>query len=292
MEGSDRPSLISVVIAATGRAETPESMQSVLAADDPHVEVLVVDNAPAVTDVRNALGAQFADDSRVRYLAEPAPGVSRARNQGVRFARGEFVAFLDEGCVAAPSWLAELRRVFAETDVACVVGPVAPPGTSPTEITTAAQVFDPAAEPDGLPRSLLEAMARQRGTNLALRKSALGDGWTLDVALGSGTAARGGEDLDCVIGLLREGCRAAFAPGAWVVQREGGAAEARRDADRLAGTSAVIAKRLLTDRGHRAETWRALSGVVRQAGWRSARALVDGPAGYVGGRLVNSWESA
>lgn len=60
----------------------------------PNLEVLVVDDGS--TDNTLALAkAVAAVDDRFRVLSIPNGGVARARNLGIREARGEFVAFLD-----------------------------------------------------------------------------------------------------------------------------------------------------------------------------------------------------
>src|SRR5579859_3643332 len=49
----------------------------------PHVEVLVVDNAPSDESTK-----EVAERMAVRYVVEPVRGLSRARNLGARVANG------------------------------------------------------------------------------------------------------------------------------------------------------------------------------------------------------------
>lgn len=55
-------------------------------------EILVVDSAPSSDATRN-LVAQLPN---VRYVLEPLPGLSRARNTGVAHTSGDLIAFTDE----------------------------------------------------------------------------------------------------------------------------------------------------------------------------------------------------
>ncbi|MEX0958176.1 MAG: glycosyltransferase family A protein [Burkholderiales bacterium] len=65
------------------------------------MEVLVVDNGSSDASAQVARGFAF-----VTLLEEPRPGSYCARNRALNVARGEFVAFTDSDCEAAPDWLA------------------------------------------------------------------------------------------------------------------------------------------------------------------------------------------
>jgi glucosyl-dolichyl phosphate glucuronosyltransferase len=79
--------------------------------DPGFLEVIVVDNSP---DQANAarFAARFADAPGMRYLLEPTPGLSHARNTGVAHARAERVAFIDDDAVATHDWAAHIVRGF------------------------------------------------------------------------------------------------------------------------------------------------------------------------------------
>jgi len=84
-------------------------------------EVVLVDNDPegSALSVLRAL-----DDPRVVIVHEPRAGVANARNAGLRVARGELIAFLDDDEIAPSNWLAELLRVQAAEKADVVFGPV------------------------------------------------------------------------------------------------------------------------------------------------------------------------
>lgn len=89
-------------------------------------EIVVVDNAPegsaahvVAETCRNAAVA-------IRYVHEPRPGISHARNAGLTFARGQFVAMLDDDERASPEWLWHLTRTQRDYQADVVFGPVLP----------------------------------------------------------------------------------------------------------------------------------------------------------------------
>jgi GT2 family glycosyltransferase len=91
-------------------------------------EIVVVDNGS--TDRT----AELVRDHPVRLLAEPEPGLSRARNRGIAESRGEIVAFTDADCCVTTRWLGELAAGFDDDEVAAVTGEVVPyPPTTAAE---------------------------------------------------------------------------------------------------------------------------------------------------------------
>lgn len=63
-------------------------------------EVLVIDNGSS--DDPAGVAAGFP---QVRFLREPRPAADRARNTGVRAARGEVLAFTDSDCIPRADWI-------------------------------------------------------------------------------------------------------------------------------------------------------------------------------------------
>ena len=103
----------SVVIPTVGRPRyVVDLVRSLLDGDVAPDEVIVVDNRPANPATAEALDSAFADEPRVRYLAEPVAGASLARNTGLRAARSDLVAFLDDDVVADRAWLASVHEAW------------------------------------------------------------------------------------------------------------------------------------------------------------------------------------
>jgi glycosyltransferase involved in cell wall biosynthesis len=56
--------------------------------------------------------ASFPGIENLRYVYDPVPGLSRARNLGWQEARGRSVAYLDDDAVASPKWLERILFRF------------------------------------------------------------------------------------------------------------------------------------------------------------------------------------
>jgi GT2 family glycosyltransferase len=118
-----QPEKISVIVCTRDRPEALarclRSLQALSAL--PH-EILVVDNAPR-TDATRTCVATFPG---VTYLCEPTPGLSVARNTGIRHATGTLIAFTDDDVVVHPHWLRQIQGSFAQEAVMAATGLMLP----------------------------------------------------------------------------------------------------------------------------------------------------------------------
>lgn len=88
-------------------------------------EMIVVDNTPGGS-ARGWVEALSHLEPSPRYVHEPRPGISHARNAGVAAAQGEFLAFIDDDETAEPDWLVNLHRALLIHDADIGTGPVVP----------------------------------------------------------------------------------------------------------------------------------------------------------------------
>ena len=73
-------------------------------------EILVVDNNSSDETHQAVKGFQQRYPGRIRYLFEPTQGLSYARNAGIRGARSDILAFIDDDETADPGWLQNLTQ--------------------------------------------------------------------------------------------------------------------------------------------------------------------------------------
>jgi glycosyltransferase involved in cell wall biosynthesis len=122
---------ITVLLCTFNRCRSlPKALESVAAQVLPESvtwEVIVVDNNSS--DRTRAVVEDYCQryPGRFRYLFEPQQGLSRARNAGIREARGEIIAFMDDDVTVGPGWLQNLTASLHDGEWAGAGGPVRPP---------------------------------------------------------------------------------------------------------------------------------------------------------------------
>lgn len=226
--------LISVVVCTRDRPESlMKTLKDLAALNYSPFEVVVVDNAPSSEATRDAVLGCFGNDSRFRYVCEPRPGLSRARNRGIAEAIGDYVAFTDDDVRVDQWWLDGIMRGFqASPDAACVTGMIAT-----AEINNAIQLyfhiradwgtscerrlFDLFENSDDSPLYPYTVGRFGAGANFAITRTALKEIGSFDEALGAGAPSAGGEDLNIFMRVILSGHCLVYEPSAvvWHVHR-------------------------------------------------------------------------
>ncbi|MFD7320876.1 glycosyltransferase [Streptomyces sp. NPDC059875] len=227
-EGHDVPPRTSVVVATRERADQlARALDSLLDQDHPDYEIVVVDNAPRSRDTEELVTRKYGGD-RVTYVREDTPGLAVAHNTGLAHARGEIVAFTDDDVVADPHWLTALTAPFAaDPRLGCVTGLILPARLrTPAQILLeshggfakgfAPRLYDPLRPPADEPLFPFTAGSFGSGANMAFRARALEAVGGFDPATGTGTAARGGDDLYAFVAVLSAGFRLRYTADALV----------------------------------------------------------------------------
>jgi len=94
-------------------------------------EVLVVDNnsSDRTREVAEAFSSRHP--GRFRYLFEPRPGKSHALNSGIKEARGDILAFLDDDVTAEATWLQNLTAALHNGEWSGAGGRIVPGWSRP-----------------------------------------------------------------------------------------------------------------------------------------------------------------
>jgi glycosyltransferase involved in cell wall biosynthesis len=170
-------------------------------------QLIVVDNGstdetwPWLRTIGPPGGASF------EALREPTPGLSRARNAGVRAARGEIVAFTDDDCYPTASYLNDLLDVFVSREFDYCGGRVLLYDSRDLPVTIQTSVI-PLVFP---PKTFISAGAIH-GANMAFRRRVFETTGPFDVLMGAGSVTRSAEDLDLIFRASWCGYTGIYAP--------------------------------------------------------------------------------
>lgn len=227
---TDNDALPLVTVAVCTR-DRPEDMRLCLEAisqlDYPHLDILVVDNAPQTDGTRSLVETHYP---QVRYVQEPRPGLDWARNRAILAAKGDIIAYTDDDVVVDAGWVTNLVQVFAShPEAMAVTGLVVP-----YELETESQVLFEAyggfgkgferkqyQVPEGqtIPWWMCGAGQFGTGANMAYRRAVFSQIGFFDPGLDVGTVTNGGGDLEMFFRVLQEGHTLIYEPNAVVRHR-------------------------------------------------------------------------
>jgi GT2 family glycosyltransferase len=205
---------LAVVVCTVDRPEKlSRTVDALEAQSDADFDLVVVDQSERPDD---ALESRASSNSRIRLIHDRGRGASRARNLGWRAVDSDWVAFIDDDCVAEPNWVAELRRaISAHPEASFVSGEVLEGG---------GQEFRVAAVEVPEERVLSGRRLRPDAIGLgvhAVRRSWLDRLGGFDERLGPGIADfPAGEDVDFNYRFLQQGGVAFITPMMRVVHEQ------------------------------------------------------------------------
>ena len=247
-------------------------------------ELVMVDNGS--TDATADVIHRFAETAvmPVRYVSQPVPGLSNARNAGLAAATGAIIAFTDDDCYPQPDFLDRVADAFADPRLGYVSGRILL--HDPTDYPA---TINESTVPLRFPAGRYLAPGAIKGANLHFRREALDAARHFDPLFGSG-ALFPSEDVDTAARVGRMGWDGAYDPAIVVSHHHG-----RKAADIGSlhkaydiGRGAYHAKLLIEDKAlgeavrgwrglprrvlHRPSTlWWELSGALRYAAARGRK---------------------
>ncbi|MDQ3692416.1 MAG: glycosyltransferase [Chloroflexota bacterium] len=159
----DLPSVSVIVCSYNGSRTLHDTLEGLARVRYPDVEVIVVDDGS--TDGTAAVASEYD----VQLIRTENQGLSAARNIGMRAARGEILAYIDDDAQPDPDWLLYLADTYRRTDHVAVGGPnIAPAGDGP--------IADAVANAPGGPVHVLVSDIEADhipGCNFSIRRAAL-----------------------------------------------------------------------------------------------------------------------
>ena len=209
----------SVILCTRNRAaslgETLRALGELEVPAEADLEIVVVDNGSS--DGTPAVVRDFAVRSatRVRYIHEPRPGLSAARNRGIAAARGALLLFTDDDCLPAPGWAAAALRALRSGPCQVLGGRVElhDPSAAPVTIRTS-QVAETLTSPCALDGFL-------HGCNMAFGRTVIEAVGPFDMRFGAGGRLVSAEDTDLVYRALKAGIKVSYDPSLVVFHDHG-----------------------------------------------------------------------
>ncbi|MBI5553655.1 MAG: glycosyltransferase family 2 protein [Candidatus Diapherotrites archaeon] len=115
------PPTVSIIIATYNNAPVlRKTIEGILRVDYPNLLEVLVINDGSSDGTREMLDREFSGRKKIRIIHRPRSGVTRARNRGIREARGEIVVNMDHDCIPHPDWLKNLVNGFDSPRVGMV----------------------------------------------------------------------------------------------------------------------------------------------------------------------------
>lgn len=220
-------------------------------------ELLVIDNSPSAEAAADFASRYEASD-RVIFHYEPTPGLSNARNVGIRKAKGDVISYLDDDAIAGENWLFEVNRAFAAFPEAGVVGGRIEPFFEVPRPEWLGDRFLGAFSVIDWGGDLRIASAEEwlAGANISFRIDPLRDVGGFPTKLGrvgGGSVLMSNEEIQVLEGLEQKGWKRVYAPDASVQHL-------------------VPASRMTQSWLKRRFAWQAISDFIKNADQR----LIDG----------------
>lgn len=213
---------VSVIVSTLNRPDDLVAcVKAILANPYPAFELLIVDQSKPEYQRRAA--AEVGEDDRLRWICTTTRGLSISRNLAVAAARAEVLAFTDDDCRVAPTWVADTAAEFdADPELALLFGRV--------ELRAEDRARGYAAEFEPKQRRELRGALPEPhldwgvGANMAIRRNVFDKVGVFDTRLGAGAPFFAGEELDLTLRALSAGFKLAHTPATSVVHlgvREG-----------------------------------------------------------------------
>lgn len=204
---------LSVIVCTRNRAKPLAAMLEQFAAQnfagDYEYELIVVDNCSNAEFGETIASFVFRHPffaHRLYVLREDQPGLSRARNSGLKKATGNIIVFTDDDVLVAPNWLDEIHREFTDNpDLFMLGGRVLLARDHLQDVA----IYTP---DERLETRFPSGGSLGMGANMAFRREVFDRVGCFDIRLGAGTFFAGGEDIELFYRALKAGYQFVYAP--------------------------------------------------------------------------------
>jgi GT2 family glycosyltransferase len=152
----------------------------------------------------------------LKYCIETTPGLARARNQGIRRAAGEILAFTDDDCLVSQNWMTSILDEFGKDKRLRVLGGRVE-RADVNDLPIGIRTFS-----DRLAiSSFSQIMERLIGCNMAFRREVFESIGMFDTRLGAGTPTGSAEDTDIFYRAVKADMKTCYVPEVFIRHAHG-----------------------------------------------------------------------
>jgi GT2 family glycosyltransferase len=216
----DEP-LLSLIVCTRNRSEKLEAFFDAIGRMRARAswELVMVDNGSTDGTPSRLSALARRLDARITIVSEPRQGLGRARNAGVRGARGALLAFTDDDCYPALDYVDRIVDAFADSTRDYIGGRILLHDAEDHPMTIRVD-----SAPIRIPARSVVPTGLVQGANMAFRREVLDRIGGFDAALGPGTPFCN-DDVDAVARASAVGFPGSYVPEPVVYHHHG-----RRDA--------------------------------------------------------------
>ncbi|MBI2865283.1 MAG: glycosyltransferase [Chloroflexi bacterium] len=203
---------VSIIICTRNRSKLLRgTVEAILRGSDLPDEIVVIDQSdPPLADLA---GLEFGHNCQIRHLPTSSLGLGRARNVGIRAARGDILVLIDDDVLVERQWFRTMTEALRRAGPKSAVSGRILPGLAPRP-----GGFAPSVKVDEEPatyRGRVDADVLYTN-NMGLFRSAFDEVGLFDDRLGAGSRFPSSEDNDFGYRLLEAGYTILYVPEAVV----------------------------------------------------------------------------
>ncbi|MFI5251635.1 MAG: glycosyltransferase [Bacteroidota bacterium] len=117
----EEPIEFSIIVPTYNRLPSlKRALESLFRQDFPSFEIIIVNDGSSESTAEYLTA--LAGEHKLTYLHQQNKGPALARNLGIGAARGKYIAFIDDDCIAPPNWLSWYHKRFNETGASGIGG--------------------------------------------------------------------------------------------------------------------------------------------------------------------------
>lgn len=190
---------------------------------DAEHEFIVVDNNSADDTAQAVRSFEPKFSGKLRYYFEAGQGLSYARNRGLKEARGDHIAFIDDDVLVPKEWLNSIAECLKNHDADCIAGRVLPEWEAELPVWLGEDLYRYFGLVDygEKPFKITSAEYEIVGANFIVNKGIFGnDGDLFKTGLGRrGDRLFSGEETELFLRMIRDGRNIWYCPACFLRHR-------------------------------------------------------------------------